>query len=37
MGWMNSVKKMLNERVMSVEQRRMIGCNRSEWRAVANA
>ena len=29
MGWMDDVKRMLNERGMSVEQGRMIVCDRS--------
>ena len=36
-GWMDSLKIALNERRMSVEQGRMIVCDRSEWRAVVNA
>ena len=35
-GWMDGVKRALNEREMSVEQGRMIVCDRSEWRAVVN-
>ena len=37
MGRMNSVKKALNEREMSVDQGRMIVHDRSEWRAAVNA
>ena len=37
MGWMEGVKRVLDERETSVEQRRMIVHNRSEWRAVVNA
>ena len=36
-GWIDSVKRALNERVISVEQGMMIVCARSEWRAVMNA
>ena len=34
---MDGVKKALNEREMSVEQEKMIVCDRSEGRAVVNA
>ena len=34
MGWMDGVKRALNERRMCVEQGRMIVCDRSEGRAV---
>ena len=33
---MDGVKRVLNERRMSVEQRRIIVHNKSEWRAVVN-
>ena len=36
-GWMDSMKKALNETEMSVEQGRMIMHDRSEWGAVVNA
>ena len=35
--WMHGVKRVLNERGMSVEQGMIIVCNRNEWRAVVNA
>ena len=35
MEWMDGVKRALNERVMSVEQGRMMH-DTSEWRAVVN-
>ena len=34
---MDGVKRILNERGMSVKQGRMIVHDRSEWRAVVNA
>ena len=34
---MDGVKISLNERGMSVEQGRIIECDRSEWRAMMNA
>ena len=37
MGWMDDVKRALDERGMSVEQERMIVHVISEWRAVVNA
>ena len=37
MGWMNGVKRALNQRGMSVEQGRMIVHDRSESRAMVNA
>ena len=33
-GWIDGVKRVLHEIGMSVEQSRMIVCDRSEWRAV---
>ena len=36
-GWMDILKRALNERGMSVEQGRMIVCDRSKYRAVVNA
>ena len=36
-GWINGVKRALNETRMSVEQGRVILHNVSEWRAVVNA
>ena len=35
-GWMDGVKRVLDEIGMCVEQGRMIVCDRSEWRAVVN-
>ena len=35
-GWMDGVKRVWNEREMSVEQGKMIMYDRSEWRAVVN-
>ncbi len=37
MGWMDSVKRALGARRMSVEQGRMLVRDRNEWRAVVNA
>ena len=37
MGWLDSLKRALNGRGKSVEQGRMIVCDRSEWKAVVNA
>ena len=36
-GWMEGMKRALNERGMSVEQGRMIVSDGSEWRAMVNA
>ena len=36
-GWMDGLKRVLNERGMFVEQGRMIVHDRSEWTAVVNA
>ena len=36
-GWMDSVKRVLDPRGMSVEQGRVTVCDRNEWRAVVNA
>ena len=36
-GWMDGLKRVLNERGISVEQGRMIVHDRSEWTAVVNA
>ena len=37
MGWRDGVKKRaFDERAISVEQGRMIVCDRSEWKAVVN-
>ena len=36
-GWIDGVIRALNERGMSVEQGRMIVCDRSKWRIVVNA
>ncbi len=36
-GWMGSVKRVLDARGMSVEQRRVIVYDRSYWRAIVNA
>ena len=36
-GWMDGVKRALNERVMSVEQGRMIVRDRSQGRGEVNA
>ncbi len=37
MGWMDSVKRALGARGMSVEQGRVLVHDRNEWRAVVNA
>ncbi len=37
MGWLDSVKRALDVRVMSVEQGRVLVCDRNEWRAIVNA
>ena len=37
MDWMDGMKGSLNERGMSVMQRRMIVCDEGEWRTVVNA
>ncbi len=37
MGWMDSVKRALGAKRMSVKQGRVIVCDRNEWRAVVNA
>ena len=37
MGWMDGVKRALDERGMSVERGRMIVRDRSNWRAVVDA
>ncbi len=37
MGWMDSVKRALGARGMSVEQGRMLVRDRNEWRAIVNA
>ncbi len=37
MGWMDSVKRALGARGMSVEQGRMLVRDRNEWRAVVSA
>ncbi len=37
MGWMDSVKRALGARGMSVEQGRIVVCDRNEWRAIVNA
>ena len=37
MGWMNSVKRSLDARRMSVKQGRVVVRERDEWRAVINA
>ena len=34
MGWIDGVRRALDERRMTVEQGRMIVCDRSEWRAL---
>ncbi len=36
MGWMDSVKRALGARGMSVEQGRVLVCDRNEWRAIVN-
>ena len=36
MGWMDSVKRTVDARVMSVEQGRMIVWDADKWRAVVN-
>ena len=36
-GWMDSVKRALDARGLSVAQGRMIVRDRNEWRAVVNA
>ncbi len=36
-GWMDSVKRVLDPRGMSVEQGRVVVCGRNGWRAVVNA
>ena len=36
-GWMDSVKRVLDPRGMSVEQGRVAVCGGNEWRAVVNA
>ena len=36
-GWMDSVKRVLDPRGMSVEQGRVTVSDRNEWRAVVNA
>ncbi len=37
MGWLNSVKRALGARGMSVEQGRVVVRDRNEWRAIVNA
>ncbi len=37
MGWMDSVKRALGARGMSVEQGRIVVRDRNEWRAIVNA
>ena len=37
MGWMDSVKRALDVRGMSVEQGRVVAHDRDEWRAVVSA
>ncbi len=37
MGWLDSVKRALGARGMSVEQGRVFVCDRNEWRAIVNA
>ncbi len=37
MGWLNSVKRALGARGMSVEQGRVLVHDRNEWRAVVNS
>ncbi len=37
MGWLDSVKRVLGARGMSVEQGRVLVHDRSEWRAIVNA
>ena len=35
--WINDVKRALNERGMSMEQKRVLVCDGSEWRDDVNA
>ncbi len=37
MGWLDSVKRVLGAKGMSVEQERVVVRDRSEWRAIVNA
>ncbi len=37
MGWLDSVKRALGARGMSMEQGRVLVHDRNEWRAVVNA
>ena len=37
MGWIDSVKRVVDARGMSVEQGRVVVRDRNEWRAVVNA
>ncbi len=37
MGWLDSVKRALGARGMSVEQGRVLVHDRNEWRAIVNA
>ncbi len=37
MGWLDSVKRVLGARGMSVEQGRVVVHDRNEWRAIVNA
>ncbi len=37
MGWIDSVKRVLGARGMSVEQGRMLVRDKNEWRAIMNA
>ncbi len=37
MGWLDSVKRALGARGVSVEQGRMLVHDRNEWRAIVNA
>ncbi len=37
MGWLDSVKRALDAKGMSVEQGRVLVHDRNEWRAIVNA